>query len=340
MTSTHPICLRHVVLLGLASAGLLLLACSGSPGQPAVSPTADGSALVRKAGTVERDVTYCSVDGIDLKMDVYYPSATDGRPAPVAVYVHGGGWVSGSKGGGAGRLDVGELVSRGYVVASVDYRLAPTYQFPAQIEDVKCAIRSLRAQAAEYGIDPDRIGAWGGSAGGHLVSLLGTTDARAGFDVGPYPEQSSRVRAVVDLFGPSDLTVFGMAIAMATSPPAIGTATAMATSAPAFGTVTAMVTGARVFGAASPDDLARASPVTYASGDDPPFLILQGEKDAVVPPNQSQILYDRLTAAGVRATLVMVKNAGHGFRPVGGPISPTRSELTMMSADFFDEHLR
>lgn len=316
MTSTHPFRLRQVALLGLASAGLFLVACSGGPGQPAPSPTADGSALVRKAGTVERDVTYCSVDGIDLKMDVYYPSAADGRPAPVAVYVHGGGWVSGSKGGGAGRLNVGELVSRGYVVASVDYRLAPTYQFPAQIEDVKCAIRSLRTRAAEYGIDPERIGVWGGSAGGHLVSLLGTTDARAGFDVGAFPEESSRVQAVVDLFGPSDLTVFN--------------------------TPTAMDKGTRVFGATSRGDpvLTRASPVTYASRDDPPFLILQGEKDATVPPDQSQILYDRLTAVGVRATLVMVKNAGHGFTPVGGPISPTRSELTMMIADFFDEHLR
>src|SRR3990170_567034 len=154
MTSTHSLRVRQAILLGLASAGLLLVACSGGSGQPAVSPTADGSALARKAGTVERDVTYCSVGSVDLKMDVYYPSAADGRPAPVAVYVHGGAWVSGSKSGGAGYLDVGELVSRGYVVAAVDYRLAPTYQFPAQIEDVKCAIRSLRAQAAEDGIAP------------------------------------------------------------------------------------------------------------------------------------------------------------------------------------------
>jgi arylsulfatase A-like enzyme/dienelactone hydrolase len=272
--------------------------------------------LARSWGSVQRDVTYCTADGVALKMDVYFPKKAQSAPMPVAVYVHGGGWVGGDKGGGAGILAVDELLGRGYLVASINYRLAPQYKFPAQIEDVKCAIRYLRANAATYGLDPQRIGAWGGSAGGHLVALLGTSDASAGLEgQGGYAEQSSRVQAVVDMFGPADLTAF------------------------------ADTTGTRgqiVFGATSRDDpvLGRASPVTYISPDDPPFLILHGEKDQTVPPSQSQILYERLQAAGVPATLVVVKNAGHGFSPVGGAISPTRDELARMIADFFDQHLK
>lgn len=258
-----------------------------------------------------RDVTYCIADGIDLKMDIYFPSATWGKPRPATVYVHGGAWIGGDKRDGAGILEIPELLLRGYVVAAINYRLAPKYKFPAQIEDVKCAIRSLRANAATYRIDPDRIGVWGGSAGGHLVSLLGLTDRSAGFDVGQHLDQSSRVQAVVDYFGPSNLTDFQS------------------------GSLPQLL---MVFG--SKEGLRKASPVTYITSDDPPFLIVQGELDTLVPPEQSQELYRKLTAAGLQATLVMVKNAGHGFRPVDGPISPSRAEITKMTADFFDKHLQ
>jgi len=271
---------------------------------------------VRRWGSVQRDVTYCTVDGVALKMDVYFPQKAQSTPLPVTVYVHGGAWVGGDKESGAGMLALDELRGRGYLVVSINYRLAPQYKFPAQIEDVKCAIRHLRANAATYGLDAQRIGVWGGSAGGHLVALLGTSDASAGLEgQGGYAEQSSRVQAVVDLFGPADLPAFAAD----------------------------MGAGAQVvFGATSKDDpvLVRASPVTYVSPDDPPFLILQGEKDQTVPPSQSQILYARLQAAGVPATLVMVKNAGHGFQPVGGAISPTRAELARLIADFFDQQLK
>jgi len=181
---------------------------------------------------------------------------------------------------------------------------------------VKCAIRHFRANAATYKLDPNRIGVWGGSAGGHLVAMLGTTDKGAGFDVGEYLDQSSRVQAVVDLFGPADL--------------------------PQMFTSNAQLVAQRVFGSTSRDDpiLVQASPVTYTTPDDPPFLILQGDKDTTVPPSQSQILYDKLKAGGVQATLVMVQNAGHGFVPTGGAISPSRTELTKMIADFFDKHLK
>jgi acetyl esterase/lipase len=310
---------KSILIISLA---LLLTACSvtrttpGATVAPSATPTLPkptaGQFDRSKLGTVERDITYCTAGGVALKLDVYYPKTMD-KPMQVAVYVHGGGWTQGDKASDAGIADVPGLVARGYLVAAVDYRLAPQYKFPAMIEDCKCAIRFLHANAARFNVDPDHIGAWGGSAGGHLVSLLGLTDASAGFEGSAgYADQSSRVQAVVDMFGPTSLR--GMPVERAE---------------PVFGTTD---TFSEVF--------ERASPIKYVTKDASPFLILHGEKDTIVPPAQSQMLYDRLKAAGVPATLVMVKNAGHGFDPVGGEISPTREELTKMIGDFFDRYLR
>lgn len=268
-------------------------------------------------GGVMRDVVYATVEGVPLKLDVYFPSAWS-DPVPLAIYVHGGGWTSGSKTGGAGFLDKDELLARGWVVAAVDYRLAPQFKWPAQIQDVKAAVRFLRANAARFGVDGTRIGVWGGSAGGHLVAMLGLTDAEAGFDdSGGNFDQSSRVSAVADYFGPADLTADDW------NPSQLSKVF-------------------EVFGAASPTDpvLVAASPVTYASRDDPPFLIVQGEMDTTVPPSQSVVLHQRLLAAGVDSTLVLVANAEHGFVPVGGPINPTRAEITRLLADFFDRRVK
>lgn len=271
---------------------------------------------------VEKDVTYCTVAGVDLKMDIYYPKAGAGGPqragatqtaAPVVLQVHGGGWTQGSKSDGAVADEITLLVNQGYFVASIDYRLAPQYPFPAQITDAKCAVRFLRANAAKYNLDPNRFGAIGESAGGHLVALLGTTDPSAGWDVGQYAEQSSRVQAVVDFFGPADLNAPEYRNAQGRFVPIFGSA---------------------------PDAFARASPVTYITPDDPPFLIMQGDQDKLVPLSQSQELYDRLRAGGVSAQLVIVKNAGHGFVPVGGAISPTRQEIARIVVGFFDQQLK
>ena len=303
-------------------AGLVVfLSCTAqmpaAPPPPTATPPPPGPDPA-KLGSVERDLTYGNAAGVDLKLDIYYPKTADG-PVPAVVYVHGGGWTAGEKSTGAGEVEIPELVSRGYLVASINYRLAPEHKFPAQIEDVKCAIRFLRANASRYGIDPERIGAWGGSAGGHLVALLGTTDASAGWDgSGGYAGESSRVKAVVDLFGPTDLTAI-----------VPGTSNAS--------------TLENVFGTSDPrSEIAKlASPVTHVSADAPPFLIIHGDKDNVVPLRQSEILYDRLVAAGVPATLVVVKNGGHGFSAVAGSVmSPTRSEITSIIADFFDKHLK
>lgn len=312
-----------LLTVGLAFVGSALKPLASEMDTPQATPVEtyakqrpDVLKRLKESGRVDRDVTYCTADGVALKMDIYYPTNAQGS-VPAAMYVHGGGWTSGDKRSGAGAVDIPELTARGYLVVAINYRLAPRYKFPAQIEDVKCAVRFLRANAERYGINPDKIGAWGGSAGGHLVSLLGVTDASAGFEgSGGYPEQSSRVQAVVDMFGPTDLT--------------------------ALFSRGGLQTLQQVFGITDPtsDIVRRASPVTWVSSDDPPFLILHGERDDVVPVSQSQIFYERLVAAGVPATLVIVRNAGHGFTPVGGSIRPTREELTRMMADFFDRHLK
>lgn len=268
------------------------------------------------ASQVKWDVIYCQVAKVELTMDLYCPQAGY-APYPLVVYVHGGGWTGGNKRGGAGLLDLPTLLAHGYVVASIDYRLAPRWKFPAQAEDVFCAIRYLRAHAEELQIDPQRIGAYGSSAGGHLVSLLGTADETA--FLGPCPwEASARVQAVVNMFGPTDFALFDL-----TSPKNLDK-------------------GLRVFGTVDLNDpiFLRASPVTWVCPDDPPFLILHGEYDQTVPLAHAQALYARLVSVGVPVELIVVKNAGHGFSPTGGSPEPSREEISALIATFFDRWLK
>ena len=256
------------------------------------------------------------MDGVPLKLDLYFPKSTNG-PAPVVVYVHGGGWSGGSKDGRAEMFYASALLDAGFILSSVDYRLAPQHKFPAMIEDVKCAIRFLRAHASEYNINPNNIGALGASAGGHLVSLLGMTDESAGFDVGEYLDQSSRVQAVVDLFGPADLTI-GFSGAS-------GVYEGMAQS---------------VFGTRDPTNpiFKAASSVTYITPDDPPFLILHGDRDQIVPLSQSQEFYDKLTAAGVESQLVIVIGGDHGLNNLQE--FPPREDLINLIVQFFNQNLK
>lgn len=223
-----------------------------------------------KLGGVDKDLTYCSMEGIDLKMDVYYPNRYSAQPWPVVMYVHGGAWQKGDKNEGAGFRAIPALRAAGFLVVSVNYRLAPQYQFPAQIEDVHCAVRSLRANASRFHLNPDKIGVWGGSAGGHLVALMGTAPDKSEWKVGEYLDQSSRVQAVVDMFGPADLSL----------------------EFDSSNFQTARV----VFGAKDGSDpkLINASPVTYVDSTDAPFLILHGDQDNVVPLEQSQLLFKKL----------------------------------------------
>jgi len=254
------------------------------------------------------DETYCTVGSDRLKMDVYFPQ--QGGPWPAVVYLHGGAWMEGDK--AEAQELAKQLTPFGYLVVALNYRMVPGVHFPALIEDVKCGVRALRAHAAGYNLDAGQIGAYGFSAGGHLAALLGTSDASAGWEVGEYLEQSSRVQAVVDLSGPSDLTK----------------------SYPNYSLASII----RLTFGSSPEKLAAGSPTSYASRDDPPFLIFHGEADQVVPPDQSQLMVEALLRAGAFAQLVKVKNGDHPLRAEG--MSPTRAQMELMILNFLETNLK
>ena len=277
-------------MLGRALLLAVVLGACGA-GAPSASAPAATEPVTPSARPGIQTVTYCTNGGTPLAMDISLP-VPHAALAPAVLYVHGGGWEHGNRlGGGFLEQLRPALLQQGFVVASIDYRLAPKDRWPAQIVDTKCAVRYLRAYAGAYGIDARRIGAWGGSAGGHLVSMLGTADESAGFDLGEWSDQSSRVQAVVDLFGPADLTAGGWE-----SDPS-GTVREVFGATPGTGN----------------EILAKASPVTYVSKDDPPFLIIQGDADHTVPASQSQTFAAKLQAAGAPATLLMVKGGPHGL---------------------------
>lgn len=253
-----------------------------------------------------RTVTYCVEGGQPLAMTLFAPS-TVGSTHPAVLEVHGGGWQHG------GRLlslsqsgPAAALVGAGFVVASIDYGLAPGDPWPDQIIDAKCAVRYLRAHAGDLGIDPNRIAALGTSAGGQLVSLLGTTESSTLWNAGPYPDESSAVDAVVDEFGPADLDVTDW-------PP---------------GSVDMI---RRVFGAApgtTSPVLTQASPLTHVAAGDPPFLIVQGTDDQVVPMSQSELLARQLRADDVPVEVVLVDGGRHGLETPGeNPPPPTIASL-------------
>ena len=262
-----------------------------------------------------RDIAYVENGHERQKLDLYVPEKA-GAPLPLLIWIHGGGWAAGSK-DGCPPLRSG-FTERGYAVASIGYRLSGHATFPAQIEDCKAAIRWLRAHAKEYNLDPKRFGVWGSSAGGHLVALVGTSGDVKQFDVGANLDQSSRVQAVCDYYGPTDFTVF------VTTPGYESHATDSSPEAKLIGGAVAE----------NKDKAARVNPITYVSRDDPPFLIVHGDKDPTVPINQSQLLFDALKRAGVSAHFHTIHGAGHG-----GP-GFTGKNIDDMVAAFFDERFK
>ena len=326
---------KWFIIGGAFVAAALAAACSGlaesdarpapttpSPVLSGVTPTTTTpgeSSRPGRTSTLEPNetVTFCEpVEGVELLMDIYYPVGhTADDEAPAIVYVHGGGWTTGTRSAGEGIRYFQSLLAEGFVIFAVDYRLSPDYLFPAHIQDVQCGVRHIRANAGAYGIDADRIGAIGGSAGGQLVNLLGTAEDGDFEMVGGYEEYSSEVSVVVSLFGASDF-----------SDPNMSGHNENHT---------------QVFGTADPDsaELQAASAVNYVSADDATFLLLHGENDPVVPITQSQIFSAALEAAGVDVTFVTVENAGHGFSPAGGTPSPSAPELIVMVAEFFAAEL-
>ncbi len=263
---------------------------------------------------VQRDLIYERVNGRAVGLDLYSPRNSSG-PLPVIIWLHGGGWSKGRK---EGHSQAVSLVDDGYAVASVDYRPTEVAPFPAQIEDCKAAVRWLRANASKYNLDPDRIGVWGFSSGGHLAALLGTSGGVPELEGhGDNMSYSSRVQAVCVVSGPGDLLQL---YRDATGPsgaemnPKVKPALEALIGVPVEDKTKAVA----------------ASPITYVSKDDPPFLIIQGENDPTVPVSLTQSFFGALKAAGVDATLEIATGRGHG---VGGP------KFQPMIKMFFDKHL-
>ena len=257
-----------------------------------------------------RDIEFAKPDGHSLKLDLYLPDDRS-KPVPIVIFVHGGGWKNGSR--KSGEKTAAWLTEHGFAVASIDYRLTDVAQWPAQIEDCYEAVLWLRNNSDKYQIDPQRVGAWGTSAGGHLAALLGTRkDPR---------KQAFEIQSVCDWFGPSELL---------TMPPNnVGngrTAEDVANS-----------NGAKLLGATVRDvpEMARdASALDHVTSDDAPFLIMHGDQDPGVPLEQSQKLHAKLINSGVPSRLHIVKGAGHGGKEFATP------ESRAIVADFFKRTLK
>ena len=235
---------RLLLLIGLLLAGLMAGCSSTSPN------------VVFTRGTADRNLTYCNSQTLDL----YIPRAATTGSLPVAMYVHGGGMTAGDK-SDLNPIFLDALSSAGYAVASINYRLAPDSRYPAQIEDVKSAIRYLRAKAPRYDLNGSEIFAFGTSVGGQLVALAALTGPHSAFDVGPYVTEPSNLRAVADLFGPANLTERASGF----SPSGVQ----------------------QVFGGNGRRDLLLASPTHFVVPNSPPILLVQGYDDTKVLRSQS-----------------------------------------------------
>ena len=266
---------------------------------------------VPRGTTVYRDVAYMTNGHPRQKLDLYLPK--DAQNPALMILIHGGGFTGGDK----GEENAAQWLRQGYAVASPNYRLADDAVFPAQIEDVKAAVRWLRANAMKYGYDPDRFGARGSSAGGYLVTMLGVTGATTKFDVGENLAVSSRVQAVADRYGPTDFLQMdahrlpGSEINNRPDSPL-----------------------SKLIGGNLEDNRDRAenaNPINYITSDCPPFIIIHGDSDPLVPHHQSGLLAGALEKAGVPVTFYTVKGGGHGG------FDDPNAEL--IEREFFARHL-
>ncbi|MEA3210682.1 MAG: hypothetical protein QOE70_3739 [Chthoniobacter sp.] len=243
------------------------------------------------AGDVVRGIEYARVSDLPLKLDLYRPA----KPSPLLiVYVHGGAWRAGSR----DDMPLGGLVTEGFAVASVDYRLSTEAPFPAQIHDIKAAIRFLRAQQTQLGIDAQQIVIAGSSAGGHLAALVGVTNGQQELEgtVGDHLDQSSDVQGIVSFFGASDLTTI---LAQSSEH-------GLKVRVPAL----QLLLGGQP---TEKPELARlASPVFHLDPHDPPLLLLHGDADPQMPPEQSKELAAAYEHAKLRVKLVIIPGAVHG----------------------------
>jgi acetyl esterase/lipase len=298
---------RHA-LLALAVAAL----GAGARAQPAKSaPPAAGERVLR-------NLAYGPHPERNL-LDLYLPAERSPAPLPVIIWLHSGGWYLGDK-GNAGHARA--YVPRGYAVASVNYRLSQHAVFPAQIEDCQRAVRWIRAHATEYGLDPARIGAWGSSAGGHLVALLGTAAEKfPGAADDPNRHLSAAIAAGCAQNPPTDLLAWDTQ--------------ALPNPSVIAGAPDSMVE--RLLGGPLTERRALAelaSPLRHVSAKSIPFFLVHGDADRAVPPRQSVTFHAALRAAGVESTLHVIPGAGH----VGDAFTQGMPHPAI--AAFFDRHLK
>lgn len=257
---------------------------------------------------VQADLVFATVDGQELRLDLAKPRGVRGA-LPAVVVIHGGGWIAGSHKDHPELLPI--LAQRGYVAASVAYRLAPRYRWPAQIEDVKAAVRWLRTNAERFSIDPDHVGAMGFSAGGHLAMVLGTADPADLLDVDVLPgAPPSKVQSVVSWFGPTDLDA--------------------AELSPGAKSVLGALLGPKAVGR-SPG---HACPLRCVDGADAPMLLFHGTRDPIVPVSQAVNMAEALTKAGVKGEVHLLLGEGHGWK------GTTLADTVEDSIRWFDRTLK
>jgi acetyl esterase/lipase len=252
---------------------------------------------------IRQDLPYADSQNPRQTLDLYLPSPQPSSPSapplPVVVFIHGGGWKAGNKAAGAAHLT--RLVQSGqYAGISLAYRLSSEAKWPAQLHDCKAAIRWIKAHASEYGLDPQKIAVWGSSAGGHLASLLGTSGDVPELEgsLGPHLSQNSRIQAVLNFYGPQNF------LSLVSQESSVNRSTKDYPEA--------LLLGGRIQDL--PELAKAASPITYASAGDPPFLSAQGTNDPLVPPAQAREIHSALLKVGVESYLIEMTDAGHGFR--------------------------
>ncbi|MFE1625201.1 alpha/beta hydrolase fold domain-containing protein [Brevibacillus reuszeri] len=258
------------------------------------------------------DIPFCTQNGKPVCLDIIMQEDPPEHPMPAIIYIHGGGWMRGDKAAEGGRSWNARFAKHGFVCVNINHRLSGEASFPAQIHDVKAAVRWVRAHAREYSIDPSKIGVWGHSSGGHLASLLGTSASIAELEgTGGNEEVSSEVQAVCTLSGPTDLSKMGGWHDHPNSP------------------------DARLFGIETLTEnielVSRANPMRYIHKKTPPFFIVHGDADSIVPINQSELLYKALDDV----SFLRIKGADHGL--IGGNMS--MDEILNSILAFFQKQL-
>ena len=238
------------------------------------------------------DILYKKIDGIELYLDLYMPENAENPP--LIMWIHGGAWMYGDR---KSPIMLWQ-VERGYALASIEYRLTGQATFPAHIIDCKDALLWLKQNAAKYSYDASRIAVAGDSAGGHLAALMGTSNGHADWEPGG---ADCSVQAVVDYYGPT---------ALGKEWPGLLESDGGLSDPEA---VQSQMLGAYVFSKQGRARAATANPITYIDGTEPPFLILHGDADEIVPYKQSIYLRDALEAAGVPVSMHRVHGGGHGF---------------------------